>query len=187
MREIYSNPEFRNQVAYAHGVYKHSTDKEPMRRITCSYPVVYVVTPEQIAEAQKELDRAKVEMLAGTSGKLVLIGMGMLHKDDPELIGNHRVRGYFINKAGQKCFVEFIKGREHSRAEACRMLYPDHAMIEGVPISAERKTFGLFTEANALRFVNLFFNCDFKDMVIDNYTLSPDEVVSDCRLQEVSA
>lgn len=181
LRDIYTNPEFRNQVAYAHGVFRQSTDKEPLRRVTCSYPVSYIVTQDQISEAQNELHRAKVEMLETVRGKLVLIGMGMVRKDHPELINNYRVRGYFLNRNGQKCFVEFMQGKDrHTDTEATR-LYPDHAMIEGLPILQERKTFGSFTKADALRFVNLFFGCDFKEVIIDNYTLSPDEVVSDAR------
>lgn len=187
MREIYSNPEFRNQVAYAHGVYKHSTDTEPMQRITCSYPVTYIVTLEQITEASKELERAKGETISNNRGKLVLIGMGSLQKENPELMNNHRVRGYFVNLEGKRCFVEFIKGRESHQHAECVMLYPDHAMIEGVGIGAERKNCGRYTEANALRFVNRFFGCDFKEIVIDNFDLSPDEIISDCRMQEVSA
>lgn len=181
LRDIYSNPELRNQVAFAHGVYRRSLDETPVELITCSYPTVYIVTQEQIDEAKRELERAKAEVIERTRGKLVLIGMGMVQKEDPELIGNYRVRGYFMNRLGQKCFVEFIQGREHSRVEKNRMLYPDHAMIEGVSIQAERKNFGLYTEKNALRFVNEFFGCDFRELVIDNHTLYPDEVTSDAR------
>lgn len=181
LSEIYTNPELRNQVAFAHGVFRKSDDKEPVERITCSYPIVYIVTPEQIEEAKKELARAKASTLEATRGKLVLIGMGMEQKEDPELMNNYRVRGYFMNRTGQKCFVEFMQGRERGSVEKARMLYPDHAMIDGAPIAAERKNWGLYTEKNALRFVNQFFGCDFKELVIDNYTLEPDEVTSDAR------
>ncbi len=181
LSEIYTNPELRNQVAFAHGVFRKSDDKEPMERITCSYPVVYIVTQDQIDEAKREMDRATSESLEKNRGKLVLIGMGMLQKEDPELMGNYRVRGHFMNRDGRKCFVEFMQGREHGRDEKARMLYPDHAMIDGAPIAGERKNWGLYTEANALRFVNQFFGCDFRELVIDNYTLSPEQITSDAR------
>lgn len=181
LREIYTNPEFRNQVAHAHGVFRKSDDRELEQLITCSYPTVYIVTREQIEEAKRELSRAAVETVEKNRGKLVLIGMGMIQKEDPELMNNYRVRGYFLNRLGQRCFVEFIQGREHSRVEKNRMLYPDHAMIEGVSIGSERQNSGLFTAKNALDFVNRWFGCDFRELVIDNYTLNPEEITSDAR------
>lgn len=187
LRDIYSCPDFRNVVAFAHGVYKRSDDIEPMHRITCSYPVAYIVTQEQIYEAGRELARAKAEALESNRGKLVLIGMGMVREDRPYLMNNYRVRGYFINRNGQKCFVEFMQGRNPDGIVEAEMLYPDFAMIEDVPIQQERKCFGLYTEENALRFVNQNFGCDFKELVIDNYTLSPEEIISDARqLSEAS-
>ena len=108
--EIYSDEEWRNEVAYAHGVQLASGETF---KGSCSYPVRYRVTEEQIEEAQKEINRKKEEIYKNHSNDLLFVSMGMDYaprfEDD---VCNHRIRTEFINKDGKHFFIEVGTGRE---------------------------------------------------------------------------
>lgn len=105
LKEIYKDEQLRNQVAFAHG--SHSADGKLIQKITCSYPITYIVTNEQIQEAETERQRAKKQAIKDNSGKLVFVGMGCdyaaRYEDD---VCNHRVRTEIINPEGRKFFIE---------------------------------------------------------------------------------
>lgn len=113
MKEIYTDQKFRNNVAFAHvccdahGTFQH--------RKTCSHPIEYIVTNEQIKEATNELNRAKNETFELNKNNLLFVGMGTDYSeryfDD---VCNHRVRTEFINSEGKRYFIEVGTGRDGS-------------------------------------------------------------------------
>lgn len=208
--EIYTDERLRNNVAFAHG-YCDAGGRE-LGKKTCSYPVDYYVTPEQIQEANKERERAKQEVIKDNAGKLMFVGMGCTYEpryDDD--VCNHRIRCEFVNTEGHRYFIEVGTGNGH----AMRI---DHSIDRDLEILHEiklqeyfskREQFeryskewhevqeqieywrrqlynnfaGLqrmtdppkFTKQNVLALVNHFFNCDFKEIVIDNYNVTTDD------------
>jgi hypothetical protein len=106
--EIYTDESFRNEVAYAHECWTAHPCSVFDRLETCSHPIRYVVTREQIAEAQKEVERAKAETIENLGNKLVFVGMGMQFEaaEDSDVC-NHRIRTELINAHGKHFFVEF--------------------------------------------------------------------------------
>lgn len=107
--EIYTSEKFRNEVAFAHGC---KYEGRPEYKKTCSYPVEYIVTEAQIAEATKERERAKIQTVKDNEGKLMFVGMGMeyapRYKDD---VCNHRIRTEFVNAEGHRFFIELGTGQ----------------------------------------------------------------------------
>jgi hypothetical protein len=186
LTEIYSNEKLRNAVAYAHicadskGNFKHYK--------ALMYPISYIVTKEQIEEAKKELENAKKEYLKNYANKLVLIGMGMEYPERyPDDVCNHRVRGEFLNKYGKKYFIEFGTGRitgemridhsidrdlEEQTKDSSKQPYNNCKNLE------RRKFYPKYTKTDILELINREFECNFKEIVIDNHTLSPDEIIS---------
>lgn len=183
--EIYTNEEFRNNVTFAHpccnsgGHFKHYG--------TCSYPHRYIVTQEQMAEARKEYERAKTEIYEKDYNDLLFVGMGSAYEPRFEGdAGNHRIRTTFKNKEGHSYFIECIrstkgdgfwvdftvdvdKKNELNDNPNCQA---EFYQIKGI----ERKPLGLkYTKENLLQLVNEHFGCRFKDVVIDNYNIHPDD------------
>ena len=66
LQEIYTSEKFRNDVAYAHG-YTLQNGETGLK--TCSYPIEYIVTPEQVEIATKEQERRKKEVLNALGNK----------------------------------------------------------------------------------------------------------------------
>lgn len=114
--ETYTDEKFRNDVAFAHGcVY----EGEEEYRETCTYPVRYVVTDEQIKEAETERQRAIQQTIKENEGKLMFVGMGCTYparyEDD---VCNHRIRTEFVNAEGHKHFIELgTMGAEKMRID----------------------------------------------------------------------
>ncbi len=178
--EIYSNENFRNSVAFAHGYC--NAGGELINRQTCSYPVRYIVTDAQIEKAKKELKRAKQETFEKHFNDLLFVGMGMeypaRYEDD---VCNHRIRTEFLNKDGKQFFVEFGTGR----GEEMRVDYSVDRDLEKIRKSekSQRQDYYnyknlekmqpiKYTKTNILNLVNNVFICDFKKIVVDNYTVS---------------
>ncbi len=107
-QEIYSNEEFRNQVAFA----SNCMDKyeKHVNYKTNSYPVEYIVSEDQIKKASEERERAKKEKISNMkAGELVFVGMGITYKECfPGDVCNHRIRTEFKNKTGHHYFVEIL-------------------------------------------------------------------------------
>lgn len=188
--DIYTDEKFRRQVAYAHGYC--NAQGQLLGRKTCSYPVEYIVTESQIAEAKAELARAKDRTIAENVGKLLLTGMGMPYKaaynDD---VCNHRVRAEFIAPDGTKYFFECSKGRgdnmhvsdainrtieerEIARCGGSAWTNQSKYYIDTRGIGDSRQ----YTLTNILTVVNHLFKCNFKEAVVDNYNISCEDVVS---------
>lgn len=177
-QDIYTDEKFRNQVAFAHRCY--TADQQFKHLKTCSYPVDYIVTEEQKNIAETERQRAKNEAKENLGNKLVFVGMGSEYASRYEGdICNYRVRTYFLNKFGIKCFIEVGTGRN---PEEMRV---DHAMFRVGSDDEKNNYHGLerrdsypkYTLENLLNIVNSNFDCNFSEIEIDQHTLSPDEFI----------
>lgn len=212
-QEIYTNEEFRNQVAFAHA--QCNTRGEEQYKITCSYPVTYIVTEKQIELANAEYLRAKAQAITDNKGKFMLVGMGSSYTERyTDDVCNHRVRGEFQAPNGNRFFIEFGTGT----GDRMRI---DHAVDRTVEIfhnnkidelAKKSKAFpahskewneihdqirewhkqpyynykGLerrnnmpqYTKQNILTIVNDFFDCSFREVVIDSYNVSSDDFIN---------
>jgi len=184
-QEIYTNEEFRNQVAYAHG-YASKTG-HLIHKQTCSYPVTYIVTDEQINLAKIELERAKKQVIEDNKGVLVFVGMGMTYDERyHDDVCNHRVRTEFKNSSGRRFFIEFGRGTDQKLRidHAIDRDLEDKCNIEKTNAQPynnygklERDTPNLmYTKSNLLKVVNQYFDCNFSKIMIDNYNLRTDDI-----------
>jgi len=140
------------------------------------------VTEEQIDLAKREREASKQRTIEENKRKLVMIGMGMV-KDEVEedFINNHRVRAYFYNTVGRKCFIEAMTNLKDEMYIYFAFYAEGEDPCNNNRIDIDRKTFpGMeFTLSNLLDLVNESFKCEFNEIFIDNYDLSPDEITSD--------
>ena len=180
LQEIYTDKKFRNQVAYAHACYSAAPNSQFKYRETCSYPVRWIVTDEQIELAKKEFERSQKETQEKYKNSLLFIGMGMTYDTDTD-IGNYRIRTEFINKHGKKFFVEFgtAVNKEYTRC--------DHSIEGGINSDinnyaglekAAKTEYSIcrYTPEAILNLVNATFDCNFTEIVIDNYDLTTDDI-----------
>ena len=86
-------------------------------KMTATYPVEYIVTGEQIDCAKVLRDNRHEELLQGIApGELVFVSMGGDYgSDDPDSVGNHRIRCNFLNDAGEDFFLELCKGLQDKK------------------------------------------------------------------------
>jgi len=183
--KIYQCERLRNAVAYAHAFCDKNGNKLGMKALY--YPIEYIVTDEQINEAKKEIERAKAEILKTSNDVFILIGMGMNYSERYEDdVCNHRVRAYFTNKDGKKYFIELGTGI----GESMRI---DHAIDIDKQEEEENKSIKScnnfkdlerqknvlkYTKANILKIINTNFDCHFKYVLIDEYTLNPEDRIN---------
>ena len=174
-QEIYTNKKFRNEVAHAHTCL--TANFKFKHKKTCSYPVEYIVTEEQIELAKKELERSKLETIEANKGNLLFTGMGWA-KELGKGITNHRFRAYFKTDRDTKAFVEFSYVDTKDNPDC---LHVDFAFF-GEDCNKHRRNFeGSFVPKSldtVLKIVNDSFGCSFKKAVIDNYDISPNDVIS---------
>ena len=181
LQEIYTSEKFRNDVAYAHG-YTLQNGETGLK--TCSYPIEYIVTPEQVEIAAKEQERRKKEVLNALGNKLVFVGMGMSYApryDDD--VCNHRIRTYFVNSKGNKYFIEFGTGNgdntriDHAIDETKRELADSGGSTNGEWINnfnglERRDHLPKYTLSNLLNLINKEFDCKFTTIEVDDYNLT---------------
>lgn len=113
--QIFTSEPFRNSVAHAHkccdanGKFKYFG--------TCTYPQRYIVTEGQIHEAKSLKAKAELNtrMEAFDKGFIIFVGMGhdYINEDEPDDIGNHRVRSSFFNIDANQYFLEVGKGNDN--------------------------------------------------------------------------
>ncbi len=187
-KEIYTNEKFRNEVAYAHGCY--TSEGSFKYKKTCSYPDEYLVTDEQIEKATQLIKKRKQEVIKENKGNIVFVGMGMTYETDEE-IGNHRIRAEFTNKQGRRFFIEFAKGCngcstriDHSidrtledQLNGSHNRQGEFYNCKGLESSA-RASHTPYKHKNLLELINREFDCNFKDLVVDNYNLTTDDINS---------
>jgi len=183
--ELYKNDDrFMHNIVYAvtccdaGGKFKY---KKAMTQYTNARKE-FIVNEKQIKEAKKEYERRKGIILKSIKNKLVFVGMGMDFKPStPEHIGNHRIRTYFLNNEGVKCFVEFGSSANNN------FLRVDHALMNIVEDEDENKQrIDLeklksseieYTKQNILRLVNEHFNCNFKEVEVFSYFISTEDYI----------
>jgi hypothetical protein len=179
-QRIYTDKQFRNHVAHAHTCC-NQYHKPIYKKAFGTYPKVWAVSEEQIAEAKEEIKRACVKTLAENKGKLLLVGMGWADAKIPmNDIGNPRARGYFRDPQGEKCFIEINHAQPDTQYSP--HLWFDFAFRgKDCNFSAAlipRGNRGVFTKANVLDNVNSAFGTSFKEVVIDNYDLNAEDFES---------
>ena len=186
-KEIYIDEKLRNDVAFAH-IHAQSNGKF-MYKATCSYPVKYIVTDEQIKEAKALIDKRKIEVLKENKTNLLFCGMGMEFKPNfKDGVGNHRIRTEFKNSEGKVYFIEIgtsckddtlriNHSIDRDKQDQLRDSFDKQSLFYNFA-DLERKTPQLkFTYENVLKLVNEYFNCNFKKMVVDYYNISCDIVL----------
>ena len=184
--EIYSDMQFCKKVANA---YKYYDSKMVFIHLkTCSYPIEYIVTIEQIEIAKQEVEKQKQLLLNSIENKLVFVGMGMTYKSLVENdVCNYRIRTNIVNKNNQKFFVEFGTTNQYIEKEPnVKYIRVDYAIDLTDPLNQkynhnnlERKNLKVeYTLDNILKIVNYNFDCNFTEILIDNHLLSTDEYKS---------
>lgn len=213
--EIYKSESLRNGIANAHKCldkyhnFKHFQALHKLER--------FIVTPEQIQEAQNERERAKKEIIKNLSNKLVFVGMGCEYSERyDDDVCNHRIRTEITNPDGKKYFIEvgtwgeelthfdFVIDRDlqneyERKAEFWRekiksaggfgKLSQQHPYLLELKKYQEQPYYWnkkhlwkdlkiKYTKTNILEVVNMLFDCNFKEIEIDNFNLSTDDYTS---------
>ena len=188
-QNIYTNIKLRNAVAYAH----QCCDKNGnfMHYKALLYPQSFIVNIDQINEAKAEIKRVKNILIesAKTDNKIYFTGMGMEYQERyDDDVCNHRIRAEFKNKIGRTFFIEFGTGRvnnlriDHAidkslqkRREEERVSIQDYNNFKGLERNGD---LGIYSKVNLLSIINKYFNCNFSEIIIDNYNISPDDIIS---------
>jgi hypothetical protein len=185
LQDIYTDEQFRNQVANAHSCLDSNHNFK--HKQTCSYPTTYIVTEEQIELAKVEKLRAKEQFIKDHENALIFIGMGMTYEPtEGNDVGNYRVRTQFTNPNGRTFFIEVCGGsndyKSHvtysidvdlqKRRESEKPYIQDYYNYNGL----ERNANPIYTKESLLSLVNRQFDCNFSEIIIDNYNLSPDDI-----------
>ena len=186
--EIYTNEKFRNEVAHAHGC----LDKYGKFKYysTCSYPQRYIVSEEQIKIAKELKEKARKETLEKNKNKLVFVGMGCTYTKEEinNDVGNYRIRTEFLNSKGEKFFIELGMDRYYKKIRCDYSINRDLEDKYNSDTNQQSKFYnckglernnglGEYTKSNILKLVNKYFDCNFKEVIIDNYNLSCDGVI----------
>lgn len=181
-QEIYSNEEFRNQVADAHSC-ADSKGHFLHKKALC-YPLEYIVSDEQINTAKEKREADKIEFIRQNVETLIFKGMGSTYSERfPDDVCNHRVRTEFRNIEGHRYFIEFCRGTsdnlqiphaiDRDLEDLCNeKKYKDQPYNNYAGLELKNRPSLPYTKANLLQVVNQHFKCDFKKIIIDNYTLS---------------
>lgn len=185
--EIYTDDRFLHDCAFpvdccdSRGFHKYYR--------TCTYPIEYIITEEQIAAAKVEFARRKQAFLDGyRKGTLVLVCMGMDYESQhPDGIGNHRVRGDFKNSEGHHYFVEFCRGiskwdENFHCTFSVDMEMEDDGMHNYNIFGLQRRNFGImpFTKNSLLEIVNSTFGCNYRELVLAEWLINTDDIISEC-------
>lgn len=172
-KEIYTNEELRNEVAFAHGC-GNSLGQEEYRK-ALMYPISYKVTNEQIEIAKRVREKRKEEVLKEHKNNLLFKSMGIdFEPTFKDGVGNHRIRTNFLNSKGVRCFIEVGTGRgDNLRVDFAICPYIDESSQQKYNYEGlEHSTPGLkYTYKNVLKLVNEYFDCNFKKMVVDGYNI----------------
>lgn len=191
------NIEQIKNIAFAHGVANQNGELLYLKAFG-KYPIAYKVTEEQKQRALFIFEQEKKAQIKKYSdlNTLVFISMGASFKvDNEQQINNHRIRAYFINNDGIKCFIEV--GTEYKDLSFMRC---DHAIFnvaDNYKTLREREAreknnyknlehnkgdYLKYTYENLLNLVNQNFNCSFNSIYLDNFFLSCDDFISISRV-----
>lgn len=172
MQEIYTNIDFCKHVANANNCYdKNSVFKY---KKTCTYPISYIVSDEQIEEAAKEYNRAKDEFILNMKKNvLYFVGMGCNFKTS-ELsdVENYRIRAYFQNNKKELFFVEFSGSERELKFYCTFSISYKNGDLEDPSYNyagIQNNQFQEYTKENILRIINSHFNCNFEGIEIEKH------------------
>jgi len=188
MKKIYTDETLRNAVAYAHGCFDSKMNFLHYKALY--WPESYKVTELQIAEAKAEKERAKIELLKNLGNKLVFVGMGCTY--EPRYGGdpcNHRIRTEIMNNKGERFFIEV---GTVCKGWGMRIDFSINRTIEdecGADPNMQGKYYNYknlehrvdlpdYTEDNIIKLINKAYNCNFTEMVADDYNLTTDDYIS---------
>ncbi len=179
-QEIYTNQELRNAVAGAHKCCDEFHNFKHFQAM--AKHANYIVTEEQINLAKKETEKAKQIVLDENKNKLLFSGMGSGNLEiEDKKVANYRFRTVFKNRIGSTYFIEFVW---HEKKQ---QFYTDHLhCIAGSFPSEHVKLYNDNyrppmhyvgpTEKAVLEFINETFDCNFNEVVIDEFHwLNPDK------------
>lgn len=182
-KEINTNEELRNAVAFAHSCCNARGEEEYKKALL--YPIAYKVTKTQIMKANALRDKRQKEVLKENANNLLFCAMGMNFKPTiNDGVGNHRIRTDFLNSQGVRCFIEVgTKSRDNN----LRVDFAIYGYIEN-ETKGNRNAYNFkkletetpelkYTYENVLSLVNKYFGCNFKKMVVDYYNIECSGVI----------
>lgn len=157
---------------------------------TCTYPIEYIITPEQIAQATDKYYQRHDDIIDNIKvGDLVFKGMGCDYpaRFDGDVC-NHRIRCYFKNNDDITYFIEILKCGEHFEKKGYGFSFNfnhvvkedgEHSYYENV---LTRDAIQLpFTKDNVLKVINEKFNASYTNMRVENYFITADEYINTCK------
>jgi len=185
-----NDKEFRNAVAYAHGV--ALSNGTLLFKGTCTYPQRYRANDEIIEVAKKMIESAKAITLLENKNNLLWVGMGWHKADSIGDVGNCRIRTVLQNDKGENVFIELSAGQNYSiKNDRKNYIHGDFSFIvpeekdDGgidTPIynymGIEKETWNQkreWTSENIIELVNKKLNCSFTKMFVDNFDCSIDD------------
>ena len=200
LQDLATNPKLRNEVAFAHACHTSpSTGSKYKHHKTCSWPVEYIVTQEQIKYAQElreEQKKSLIERLENSPETIVFHGMGMnfdhnyekdkentryrenIRKSD---VQNFRVRAYFMVN-DTKYFVEVMTDAEGVGYFDFSIKFTTQA--DGTEVK-EYGYGGLgygtkipYTREAILNVINRTFGTKFSEMYVDKYDLNVKDYIT---------
>lgn len=152
---------------------------------SCSYPIEYIVTPEQIERAKTEYNRRRREELESLQpGILAFVPMGMdfdVKLDNSP--NNHRIRCNFYNSKGHKYLIELTATMDKKQ----------YSVNFSVDVDLEEQRKGTFiqdyygacgltcnvkipaTWPAILQLVNRAYKCNYTTGKLFKYFINPDE------------
>lgn len=187
IEKIRSDFKIRNLIAYAEKVEDHRGNH--LDYVAVIYPNRYSVTTEQILAARTQLEndkKAAIARLKG-SGILLVVGLGSPRITDSEGIDNYRVRAQWKDRNGNLFLLEVAQTNEgrmfctHSIDRTLEKLAEEAEREGGARICQSKfynckklesqAALGEYTKARLLSIINEKFDCHFKGIEIDSYTL----------------
>lgn len=206
-KEIYTDNAFRNQVAHAHKCYDSNSNYLRMETCSypTRYTVTQYQINKAAKEIERE--KAKLLEIYNSKLVFVGMG-GVYEPKFEGDVCNYRIRTEILNREGRCFFVEFgphscyhsiDRDLQITNDNEINKLYKERKLLQigskEYLALADKITEALkqsynnykglelakmpqYTLENILNLVNETFMCDFKDIIIDNYTLTCEDYKS---------
>lgn len=183
-----------NAIQYPVKCYDNNSNFKYFR--TCSYPVEYIVSEEQIRQAREIAEERKRHILENIKANdLVFVAMGGDYSGLPEEVRNHRIRCNFKNIDGKRFFIEILKGckdgffidfsidldkQEENKKK--RIKEPFCQQTEYNAMGVEKTHINKpFTWANVLAFINETYNCCYTNARHFRYFVRCEDFTNCCK------
>ena len=179
LKMILKSKEFRNSVAFAHGVQLRNLETF---KGTCSYPKRYRVSEEMIRTAKAIKSRATKKTLKQNKNNLLWVGMGWHKAESAGNVTNCRIRTILKNDKNNNIFIELTAGHSFNKndkksyinCDFCYIVEEEEKDSKYNYLNLERETWHNrieWTKANILEFINNKLSCSFKTMFVDNFDI----------------